>query len=110
MDIGIPVELEAHEYRVGLTPQGVSLLTQAGHRCYVQRGAGEGAGFQDGDYERAGARIVYAAQEVYSRAELVLKVGAPTEAELEFANEGQMICAFWHLPARPRSIAQALQK
>lgn len=108
MDIGIPVELEAHEYRVGLTPQGVSLLTQAGHRCYVQRGAGEGAGFQDGDYERAGARIVYAAQEVYSRAELVLKVGAPTEAELEFANEGQMICAFWHLPARPRSIAQAL--
>ena len=108
MDVGIPVELHAHEYRVGLTPQGVSLLTQAGHRCYVQRGAGEGAGFQDGDYERAGARIVYAAEEVFSRAHLVLKVGSLTPEEMELVSEGQTVCAFWHLPARPRALTEAL--
>ncbi|NLH09178.1 MAG: alanine dehydrogenase, partial [Chloroflexi bacterium] len=75
MNIGIPVERQPNEYRVGLTPKGVALLTQAGHRCYVQRGAGVGAGFEDAAYERAGARIAYAAEEVYSRAALVLKVG-----------------------------------
>lgn len=108
MDIGIPVESQPSEHRVGLTPQGVSLLTQAGHRCYVQRGAGTGAGFQDEDYERAGALIAYAAEEIYSRAELVLKVGAPTVAEVEFARPGQTINAFWHLSSRPRELAHAL--
>lgn len=108
MDVGIPIELQADEHRVGLTPPGVSLLRQAGHRCYVQRGAGAGAGFPDADYERAGARIVYASEEVYARAELVLKVGAPTAAELAFLREGQTICAFWHLAARPREVIQTL--
>lgn len=108
MDIGIPIERQPNEYRVGLTPQGVSLLTQAGHRCYVQRGAGNGAGFQDGDYERAGARIAYASEEIYSRAELVLKVGAPTLDEMDFVHEGQTICAFWHLSARPREMTRTL--
>lgn len=108
MDIGIPAEVHPNEYRVGLTPQGVYLLTQAGHRCYVQRSAGEGAGFRDKDYERAGGWIVYAAEEVYSRADLVLKVGSPTLDELELLREGQTICAFWHLAARPREITHAL--
>lgn len=108
MDIGIPVEIGASEYRVGLTPQGVSLLSQAGHRCYVERGAGQGAGFKDTDYERAGARIVYAAEEVYSRADLVLKVGAPAPTELGFSRDGQTICAFWHLLAQPRELASTL--
>ena len=74
MDIGIPKEIQSNEYRVGLTPQGVHLLVQEGHRCYVETGAGDGAGFRDTDYERAGARITYTAEEVYSRADLVLKV------------------------------------
>lgn len=108
MDIGIPVETHANEYRVGLNPQGVSLLTQAGHRCYVQRDAGAGAGFKDVDYERAGARIVYAAEEVYSRADLVLKVVGLTRDELVFVREGQTICGLWHLPARPREITHTL--
>lgn len=108
MDIGIPVERQPNEYRAGLTPQGVSLLVQAGHRCYVQRGAGEGAGFQDADYERAGARIAYATEEVYSRADLVLKVGPPTLDEMEFVRDGQTICAFWHLLARPREMTSIL--
>jgi alanine dehydrogenase len=108
MDVGIPAELQSNEYRVGLTPQGVSLLVQDGHRCYVQRGAGQGAGFPDRAYERAGARIVYAPAEVYSRADLVLKVGAPIPVELDLVHEGQTICAFWHMAAQPRELIDAL--
>jgi alanine dehydrogenase len=108
MDIGIPAEVTTNEFRVGLTPRGVSLLTQAGHRCYIERGAGEGAGFANQDYERAGGLIVYGAQEVYRRAGLVLKVGCPTPAELDAAQEGQTICAFWHLAARAHNLIPAL--
>nr|MBN1228424.1 alanine dehydrogenase [Anaerolineae bacterium] len=107
MDIGIPVEVHPTEYRVGLTPQGVGLLTKAGHRCFIERNAGAGSGFMDGDYEKAGGRIVYAAEEVYSRADLVLKVGSPVLQELDLLRDKQTICAFWHLPAQPREIVQA---
>lgn len=108
MEIGIPVERHPSEYRVGLTPQWVRQLTQEGHRCYIERDAGRGAGFQDTDYERVGARVVYDAHEVYERADLVLKVGAPTPNELALLREEQTICAFWHLAARPREVIQAL--
>ncbi len=108
MDIGIPAEQQPNEYRVGLTPQGVSLLAQAGHRCYIEQGAGHGAGFTDMEYERAGGRIVYGVREIYERADLVLKVGAAIIDELDLLREGQTICAFWHLAARPRLVAQTL--
>lgn|SRR5574341_723438 len=108
MEIGIPAEQEPNEYRVGMTPQGVHLLTQAGHRCYVEQGAGRGAGFDDTDYERAGGRIVYGTREVYQRADLVARVGAPAHAELDLLREEQTICAFWHLAARRREVVQAL--
>ena len=108
MNIGIPIERKSDEYRVGLTPQGVELLTQAGHTCYVERGAGRGAGFSDAVYERAGGRVVYSTEEVYGRADMVLKVGEPQSAELEAAREGQTICAFWHLASRSRSLIKSL--
>lgn len=108
MDIGIPLERNAYEYRVGMTPQGVKLLVQAGHHCYVERGAGEGAGFRDEDYERAGARLAYNSGEVYERGEMVLKVGPPTDEEMGQLREGQTVCAFWHLAARPREVTQTL--
>ncbi len=108
MEIGIPVEPHQGEYRVGLTPQGVTFLAQAGHRCYVERGAGQGAGFQDTAYEKAGARIVYDVQEVYGRADLILKVGTPTANELALLRQNQTVCAFWHLAACPREVTQTL--
>jgi alanine dehydrogenase len=108
MEIGIPAERNPGEYRVGLTPPWVRQLTQEGHRCYVERGAGQGAGFQDADYERVGARVVYDAHEVWARADLVLKVGSPTLEETELARPEQVISAFWHLAARPREIVNAL--
>jgi alanine dehydrogenase len=108
MDVGIPNEQNPTEHRVGLTPAGTRLLTQMGHRCHVERGAGLGAGFPDESYENAGARIVYATNEVYERSDLVLKVGSPTKNEIDMLREGQAICAFWHLAARPREVADAL--
>ncbi len=110
MDIGIPAEQQSNEYRVGLTPHGVRLLTQAGHRAYIEQGAGEGAGFRDIDYERAGGQIVFAHDELYQRADLITKVGSPTLDELGALREGQTICAFWHLAAQPREVIQALRE
>jgi alanine dehydrogenase len=108
MDVGIPVEQSPNEFRVGQTPQGVRLMTQEGHRCYIERGAGLHAGFQDTDYERAGGTIVYSAAEVYGRADTVLKVAAPTVPELALMREKQTILAFWNLAAKPKEVVQAL--
>jgi len=108
MNVGIPKERRDLEMRVGLTPYGVGLLAHAGHVCYVERGAGEGAGFSDYDYERAGGRIVYSTEEAYRRADLLLKAVRPTLEELEWLHEGQVLCGFLHLAAARRETVQAL--
>jgi alanine dehydrogenase len=108
MDIGIPRERREGEYRAGLTPIGVQLLTAEGHTLYVERGAGIGAGFSDRDYEQAGARIVYEPQEAFGRAQLVLKVARPTAEECEWLNEGQTLMGLLHLAAARRSRVEAL--
>ena len=59
MNIGIPKEKRTFEFRVGMTPAGVQMLTQAGHTCYIEHEAGLGAGFSDREYEQAGGRIAY---------------------------------------------------
>lgn len=107
MDIGIPVERMAGENRVGLTPQAVRLLAQK-HRCYVEAGAGSRAGFQDDEYERAGAIIVYSPAEVYGRADLLFKFSATTLDELELLHEGQVIFGFWLMATKPRQMVEAL--
>jgi len=71
MNIGIPKERRSFEYRVGLTPSYVKMLTQHGHVCYVEHDAGIGAGYSDPDYEQAGARIVYTPHDVFGRADLI---------------------------------------
>jgi len=108
MNVGIPKERRDLERRVGLTPHGVELLTRAGHICYVEKEAGLGAGFTDYHYERAGGRIVYSGEEVYGRADLVLKVVRPTGEELDWLGEGQIIAGFLHLAAAHRSKVEIL--
>lgn len=108
MDIGIPRERREGEYRVGLTPIGVQLLTAEGHACYVERGAGLGAGFSDRDYELAGGKVVYSTQEAYGRAELVLKVARPTAEEADWLVEGQTVMGLLHLAAARRSRVEVL--
>ena len=77
MIVGIPKEQFNEEKRVALAPAGVDALTRNGHTVYIQSGAGEGSHFSDEDYEKTGAKIVYTADEIFGRAELVLKVTAP---------------------------------
>ncbi len=111
MDIGIPRERRADENRVGLTPSGVELLMADGHHCYVEKGAGLGAGFADEDYAKAGAKIVYSGEEAYGRADLVLKVARPTAEELTWFRPGQTVMAFWHLAsASPDNLDALLKK
>ena len=97
MNIGIPKERRAFEYRVGMHPAGVKMLTKQGHVCYVEHEAGLGAGFSDLEYQQAGARIAYSPHEVFGRADLVLKVARPIKEEIEWLREGITLAGFLHL-------------
>ena len=111
MNIGIPKERRDLERRVGLTPYGVELLTRAGHTCYIEKEAGLGAGFTDYHYERGGGRIVYSGEEVYGRADMLLKAMRPTEEELDWLHDEQIIASFMHLAAaRRRKVEVLLEK
>jgi alanine dehydrogenase len=111
MIIGIPKERRAFEYRVGLSPAGVEMLTKQGHTCYVERDAGIGAGFQDLDYEHAGAKIIYSARELVGRTDLLLKVARPLKEEIEWLRPGTIVAGFLHLgSARQDKIDLMLEK
>jgi alanine dehydrogenase len=97
MNIGIPKERRLFEYRVGLTPNYVKILVQAGHTCYIEHDAGLGAGFSDKEYEQAGARVVYSPHEVFGRADLLLKVARPLLEEIEWLRPGSTLAGLLHL-------------
>ena len=81
MIVGLPKEIKDNEYRVGLTPAGVRALKDAGHEIRVEASAGDGSGFEDTLYERAGATIVNSADEVWASAEIIVKVKEPIAPE-----------------------------
>jgi alanine dehydrogenase len=108
MDIGVPREHRADEHRVGLTPAGVELLSAAGHACFVEKDAGQGVGFSDHDYERAGARIIYSREELYGRSELICKVERPSSDEVGWVREGATIMGFHHLAVCPRELIRVM--
>ena len=97
MNIGIPKEQRTFEFRVGLPPAGVEILKQHGHSIFVEHDAGVGAGFSDEEYERAGARIVYSPEEVFGRADLLLKIARPIKEEIEWLRPGSMLAGLLHL-------------
>ncbi|HWR78221.1 MAG TPA: alanine dehydrogenase [Thiobacillus sp.] len=99
MYIGIPKEIKNHEYRVALTPEGVRVLTQAGHTVGVETGAGAAVGFGDDAYRAAGAGIVTPA-EAWA-ADLVVKVKEPQPAEVAALRSGQLLFCYLHLAAAP---------
>jgi len=108
MNIGIPKETRPFEYRVGLSPAGVEILVQHGHQVYVGHEAGVGAGFSDQEYEGAGARISYSSDEVFGRADLLLKVARPTREELDWLRPGTAIAGLLHLAASRRDKVDVL--
>jgi alanine dehydrogenase len=107
--IGIPREYRPFEYRVGISPSGVSMLTQKGHQVYVETCAGVGSGYNDQSYEQAGARIVYNREEIFRRADLVLKVQRPTEDEASWMKDGQVMMGFMMMANFPQSRIKALE-
>ena len=109
MNIGIPKERRPFEFRVGMIPEGVQILTQQGHICYVEHDAGLAAGFSDPDYEKAGARIVYSPQEAFGRADLLLKVTRPLYTELEWIQNGTIVAGLLHLAATKRDKIELLK-
>ncbi len=97
MNICVPKERRPFEFRVGLTPAAVHMLCQQDHTCYIEHDAGITAGFSDHDYQQAGGRIVYSTQEVFGRADLLLKVGRPLREELDWVRPGTIIAGLLHL-------------
>lgn len=112
MEIGVPKERsiggQIPEHRVPLTPSGARELVLAGARLYVESGAGAKAGFDDEAYRRAGAVVVYDAEEVYRRAKLVLAVGRPSAQACSLLGSGAIVMGFLHLAAAPKELLRGL--
>lgn len=108
MDISITREEHHYENRVALTPAGVKSLVGAGHSVFVERGAGDGAGFSDEEYADVGATIVYSKDEAFMRGKVVLKIFPPTLEEYELLSDDQTIISFLHLVASRREGMQIL--
>jgi alanine dehydrogenase len=101
MLIGVPREIKNNEYRVGLTPQSVRELTARGHSVLVERDAGAGIGASDAEYRTAGAAVVDTAEEVFARAELIVKVKEPQADERRKLRAGQVLFTYLHLAPDP---------
>lgn len=97
MLLGIPKEIKTHEYRVSLSPQSVRDVVSHGHDVLVETGAGSGIGFSDNDYVNAGATIAKNATEVFSQAEMIVKVKEPQPVECKMLRPGQVLFTFLHL-------------
>lgn len=110
MNIGIPKERRPFEFRVGLSPAGVEILVQNGHKVFVEHEAGVGAGFADQDYERAGAQVAFSADEVFARADLLLKVARPLIDEMEWLRPGSAVAGFLHLASTRQDKVDLLLK
>jgi alanine dehydrogenase len=109
MIIGIPKEIKEQEQRVALLPSAASQLTRRGHSVVVQKNAGIGSGYPDDDYVKAGAEIVDQTKEVFARADMIVKVKEPLEAEFPLLRKGQILFTYLHLAAS-KSLTEALLK
>ena len=97
MKIGLPKEIKDNEYRVGLTPAGVQALENAGHEVYVQKSAGEGSGFTDEQYVKAGADLLDTADDVWETGDMIVKVKEPVAPEYPRMRENQLLFTYLHL-------------
>ncbi len=97
MKIGLPKEIKDNEYRVGLTPAGVQALAHAGHDVYVQKTAGEGSGFTDEQYVKAGGKMLDTADEIWQTGDMIVKVKEPVAPEYPRMRENQVLFTYLHL-------------
>jgi alanine dehydrogenase len=101
MLVGLPKEIKDNEYRVGLTPASVRELKAHGHDVIVETGAGTGVGMSDEAYMKAGAEIITSAGEVFSRADMIVKVKEPQPVECKMLRPGQILFTYLHLAPDP---------
>lgn len=99
MRVGVPTEIKNNEFRVAITPSGVAELVHRGHEVLIQSGAGDGSAISDADFERVGAQLIDEADEVWAKADLLLKVKEPIEAEYRRMRAGQTLFTYLHLAA-----------
>jgi alanine dehydrogenase len=108
MNIGIPKEQPSRDRRVALNPAGAQSLVEAGHQVYIEKDAGALARYSNEEYERVGAKVVYNASEVFTRAAMILKVSSPTEEEYGLLTESQIVFSFLHLPVAKKNSVELL--
>ena len=99
MLVGVPKEIKVHESRVAITPEGVSEFVQAGHTVIIQDNAGVGSSISNDDFIKAGATIAATADEVWHKADLILKVKEPIAVEYSKLRKGQILFTYLHLAA-----------
>jgi len=107
MTIAIPREIKKQEYRVGLLPSVAYQLVQQGHTVLVERGAGEGTGYPDADYEQAGAKLIDEHAALFAEGDLVVKVKEPLPEEYGLLRPGQVLFTYFHLAAS-RELTEAV--
>jgi alanine dehydrogenase len=110
MKIGLPKEIKDNEYRVGLTPAGVRAFTDAGHSVFVEKTAGEGSGFGNELYEKAGAKILETADDVWGEGDMIVKVKEPIAPEYARMRENQLLFTYLHLAPEPELTKQLMER
>lgn len=110
MLIGVPKEVKNNEFRVGMVPAGVKSLVDAGHKVIVQTKAGDGSSMPDEEYVHAGAEIVGSAEEIWKRADMVVKVKEPYGNEPRLFREGLLLFTYLHLAPIPDLTQELLSK
>jgi len=107
MIIGVPKEVKDHEYRVGMVPGGVMTMVQSGHTVLLEKGASKGSGIDESKYNEAGAQIIDSKKELFSRADMIIKVKEPVAEEFDLLHENQVLFTYLHL-APNRVLTEAL--
>ena len=101
VNVGIPTEIKNEEHRVAITPAGVRELTAGGHNVLIQTGAGAGSSISDDDFRAVGADIADDGEQVFTAADMILKVKEPQPGEIEMLHPGQILFTYLHLAAYP---------
>ncbi len=109
MIVGVPKEIKSNEYRVGITPAGVSEFVRRNHPVLIEQNAGVGSGFSDDDYQAAGASIVAHASDVYGKAEMIYKVKEILPPEFKYMREGLVVFTYHHSNAYPEMTRHLLE-
>src|SRR5690349_15608619 len=107
MRIGVPKEIKDNENRIAITPAGVETLVHDGHEVMVQSGGGVGSGIADEEFQKAGAKMVKKAADIFAAADMIIKVKEPLPEEYPLIRKGQVLYTFFHFAAA-RELTEAM--